>query len=76
MNANVVKCTKEVGFQQVYLAPLQVSLIQQEIIPMVKEREDKIERMNEMSKLSHLIGDLKNSDDLGKDLLNDHFKRI
>ena len=76
VNPNVVKCTKEVGFQQVYLAPLKVSSIQQEIIPLVKEREDKIERMNDMSKLSDLIGDMNNPDDLVKDLLDDQLKRI
>ena len=76
VNANVVKCTKEVGFQQVYLAPLKVSSIQREIIPLVIEREGKIEKMNEMSKLSDLIVDMQNPDDLVKDLLDDQLKRI
>ena len=66
VNANVIKSSEDVGFQHVFLAPLQVKCIQQEIIPLVKERADKIERMNEMSKLSDMIGDMKKPNSFGK----------
>lgn len=71
INDYVIKNTSEIGFEKAFSSPLQVSTIQQEIIPLVQEREERLDSRNEISMLSELIGEqLKGSNDLFLSQLN------